>query len=130
MDFIEALPKSEGKDTVLVVIDRLTKYAHFISLTHPFTAAHVVRAFLDTVYKLHGLPRTILTDRENVFTSQIWQEMFKLLRVKLLMSTTYHPQTDGQCLKTQQVPRDLPPMHVFPSTTEMTQMAEYGRMVV
>lgn len=91
MDFIEALPKLEGKDTVLVVIDLLTKYAKFLSLTHPFTASSVARAFLDTVYKLHGLPRTILTDRDKVFTSQIWQEIFKLLGVKLLMSTTYHP---------------------------------------
>lgn len=83
MDFIEALPKSEGKDTILVVIDRLTKYANFVSLAHPFTAPQVARAFLDTVYRLHGLPRTILTDRDKVFTSQVWQELFKMIGIKL-----------------------------------------------
>lgn len=96
MDFVEALPKSEGKDTILVIVDRLTKYAHFISLLHPYTAQEVARAFLDTVYRLHGLPRGIVSDRDKVFTSQIWQDLFKLLGVKLQMSTVYHPQTDGQ----------------------------------
>jgi hypothetical protein len=69
MDFIEALPKSEGKDTILVVVDKLTKYAHFIPLIHPFTTKHIVQVFIDNVFKLHGLPQAIITDRDKIFTS-------------------------------------------------------------
>lgn len=56
MDFIEGLPRSKGKDTIMVVVDRYNKYAHFLTLAHPFTAVQVATLFLDQVYKLHGLP--------------------------------------------------------------------------
>lgn len=71
MDFIEGLPKSQGKSLILVVVDRLTKYAHFMALAHPYTTKHVAQVFLDNVYKLHGLPETITSDRDLVFTSQL-----------------------------------------------------------
>jgi len=60
MDFIEGLPKSEGYDVILVVVDRFTKYAHFVALKHPFTAPTVAKAVFDNVVKLHGLPKTIV----------------------------------------------------------------------
>lgn len=66
MDFIEGLPKSHGKTTIFVVVDRLTKYAHFMSLSHPYTAKDVAQLFLDNVYKLHRLPSTIVSDRDVV----------------------------------------------------------------
>jgi hypothetical protein len=69
MDFIEALPKSDGKDTILVVVDKLSKYVHFIALSHPFTPKHIVQVFIDNVFKLHGLPLAIITNRDRIFTS-------------------------------------------------------------
>ncbi|GKD11864.1 putative mitochondrial protein, partial [Tanacetum coccineum] len=106
MDFIEGLTMSNGKSVILVVVDRLSKYSHFIALSHPYTAVQVVNAFMDHVYKLHGLPQVIFSDRDKVFLSLFWKELFKVLHVSLHYSTAYHPQSDGQnkvvdrCLKT------------------------------
>ena len=96
MDFIEGLPKSRGKDTILVVVDRLSKYAHFLALSHPFSAATVVQLYFEHIFKLHGLPKTIVSDRDKIFLSRFWQELFSLLKVSLHMSSAYHPQSDGQ----------------------------------
>lgn len=106
LDFIEGLPKSKSFDTILVVIDKLTKYAHFIPITHPYTAMSVAQAFLNHIYKLHGLPQVIISDRDKNFTSTLWQEIFRLSETTLNMSSSYHPQTNGQterlnqCLET------------------------------
>ena len=96
MDFIEGLPKSRNKDVILVVVDRLSKYAHFLPLAHPFSAATVAQTYFEHIFKLHGLPKTIVSDRDRIFLSKFWQELFSLLKVVLHMSTAYHPQSDGQ----------------------------------
>jgi hypothetical protein len=94
MDFIEGLPKSDGCEVILVVVDILTKYTHFLPLRHPFTAASVANLFLDSIIKFHGVPLSIVSDHDKVFTSNIWRELLAAVRTKLCYSTAYHPQTD------------------------------------
>ncbi|XP_047268023.1 uncharacterized protein LOC124898416 [Capsicum annuum] len=96
LDFIKGLPKSNGKDVILVVVDRLSKYGHFLCLHHPYTTQSIAQCYLDHVFKLHGILVTMTSDRDLVFLSSFWQERFTLQRVQLQRSTTYHPQTDGQ----------------------------------
>ena len=102
MDFIEGLPKSEGKDNIMVVVDRFTKFAHFIGLTHPYMAQDVARIFLDRVIKVHRVPKTIICDRDKIFTNLIWQELMKSLGTKLNLSIAYHPQSDNQIERVNQ----------------------------
>lgn len=73
MDFIEGLPKSEGHSVILVVVDRLTKFAHFIPVKHPYSAASIAQLFMDNVVKLHGLPGSIIIDRDPIFLSTFWK---------------------------------------------------------
>lgn len=96
MDFIEGLPKSRAKDVILVVVDRFTKYAHFIDLSHPYTASTVANLYWKKIHNLHGIPDSIVIDRDKVFLSNFWQDMFKLLGTQLHYSSAYHPQSDGQ----------------------------------
>ena len=96
MDFIDSLPMSQGKTSILVVVDRLSKLAHFLPLAHPYTAPQIAQLFLDNIYKLHGLPKSIVSDRDRIFMSLFWKSLFEKLHVQLKMSSAYHPQTDGQ----------------------------------
>jgi len=76
LDFVVGFPKVGGKLVVLTVVDRLSKYVHFIALGHPYTATMVSRAFFDQIVRLHGIPCSIVSDRDPVFTSSFWQELF------------------------------------------------------
>jgi transposase InsO family protein len=96
MDFIEGLPKVGGKSVVLTMVDRFSKYAHFIALGHPYTATSVARAFFEGIVRLHGFPSSIVSDRDPVFTGHVWRDLLRMAGVKLRMSIAFHPQTNGQ----------------------------------
>lgn len=102
LDFIEGLPRSGHYNCILVVVDKFSKYSHFIPLTHPFTANGVAAEFMKHIYKLHGLPKVIISDRDKIFTSQFWDQLFSRSGTKLHMSSAYHPQTDGQTERVNQ----------------------------
>ena len=102
MDFIEGLPKSNGYSVIMVVVDRLTKFAHFVAVKHPYTTSTIAQLFMDNIVKLHGLPNSIVSDRDIIFVSAFWKELFKLYRVNLQLSTAYHPQSDGQTERVNQ----------------------------
>jgi transposase InsO family protein len=97
MDFIVRLPTtSSGHDSILTVVDRLTKMAHFLPTTTNVTAESAAKQFFAGVVRLHGLPKSIVSDRDPKFTSAFWRQLFKLTGTSLDMSTARHPQTDGQ----------------------------------
>jgi hypothetical protein len=91
MDFIVGLPKSGNKSITMVVVDRLSKCGMFYALKHPFTTSTVAQPFMDQVFKLHGMPHSIVSDHDLTFTNNFWQELFKLQGTQLHLSTTYHP---------------------------------------
>ena len=95
MDFVIALPVSQGMSTILMVVDLLSKYGHFGALPPYFIVVKVAELFVDIVVKHHGFPKSIISDRDPVFVSSFWRRLFELSGTKLSMSSSYHPQTDG-----------------------------------
>ncbi|CAL8081519.1 unnamed protein product [Prunus armeniaca] len=95
MDFVEGLPSVKGKNAILVIVDRLSNYGHFIPIKHPYTASQVADLFIHEVFKLHGMPQTIVSDKDPTFTSQFWTSFFARQGTKLCHSSAYHPQSDG-----------------------------------
>jgi transposase InsO family protein len=102
LDFVEGLPHSHRYDCILVVVDLFSKYSHFIALKHPYTALCIAKLFMLHIYHLHGLPTTLVSNRDKVFTSNFWHELFRLAGVELRMSSAYHPQSDGQTERVNQ----------------------------
>ena len=102
MDFITGLPLSSGVNCILVVVDKFSKYAHFLPLAHPFTAFSVAMVLMKEVYHLHSMPETILSDRDPIFTSALCRELHRLTQTNLNMSSAHHPETDGQIERVNQ----------------------------
>ena len=95
MDFMGPLPQSQGNDYLSVIIDQLTSQVHLVPTTMQVTAKEVVWLFLKEVVRLHGVPKSIVSDRDTKFMSMFWHELHRLMGTKLLMSTAFHPQMDG-----------------------------------
>jgi len=102
-DFNKQLLESQGKTQIMVVVDRFTKMAHFIGLHKNATAKDVADTFLREVWKLHGLPTEIIPDMDGKSPGEFWESLCQMLGVKRRMTTAYHPQTDGQTERTNQV---------------------------
>jgi hypothetical protein len=95
LDFVEALPRVGGK-SILTVVDRFSKYCHFIPFAHPYTTESVAQVFFVEIVRLHGVPQSMISDRDPVFTSIFWWELMRLIGAKLHMMLAFHPQSDSQ----------------------------------
>ena len=108
MDLITQLPKTtHGHDAVFTIVEKLTKRTYFIPTTTTVTAVQLAQLFFDTIFRNHGLPRTIISDRDPRFTSKFWDSLFALLDTKLAMSTSYHPESDGQSERANRTLEDM-----------------------
>jgi hypothetical protein len=108
MDFVAGLPRSPcGKNAIWVVINRLIKVAHFIPMKETSSASDVVPLYIKEVVMLHGVPKSIVLDRDSKFVSKLWQSLHNAMGTKLDMSVTFHPQIDGQSECTIQTLEDM-----------------------
>ncbi|GJR85943.1 putative reverse transcriptase domain-containing protein [Tanacetum coccineum] len=108
MDFITKLPRSKsGHDTIWVIVDKLTKSAHFLAIREDYSTEKLAKIYIDEIVTRHGVPVSIISDRDGQFTSRCWQTVQKALGTRLDMSTAYHPQTDGQSERTIQTLEDM-----------------------
>ncbi|GJU01922.1 putative reverse transcriptase domain-containing protein [Tanacetum coccineum] len=108
MDFITKLPRSKsGHDTIWVIVDRLTKSAHFLAIREDYSTEKLAKIYIDEIVARHGVLVSIISDRDGRFTSRCWQTVQKALGTRLDMSTAYHPQTDGQSEHTIQTLEDM-----------------------
>jgi transposase InsO family protein len=108
MDFIVGLPRTEkGYDSIWVIIDRLTKIAHFLPVKTNHPIAVYAQLYIARILSLHGVPKTIVSDRGPQFVSKFWEELHKALGTKLLHSSAYHPQTSGQTERVNHILEDI-----------------------
>jgi hypothetical protein len=97
IDFITRLPKTTRKhDSIMVVVDKLTKFAHFVPINKTHTTTNIAEIYMREIVRLHGIPRTIVSDEDTNFTSNFWRGLFKVFGTNLNFITTYHPQSDEQ----------------------------------
>ena len=118
MDFVVVFPlTSERHNAILVIVDELTKSAHFIPVRDSYNVTDVKRVFVNEVIRLHGLPTKIISDRESRFTSRFWTILQSALGTQLNLSTAYHPETDGKTERVNQVMEDMLRMYVMDNQT-------------
>ena len=108
MDFVTGLPRSaRGSNAIWVIVDRLTKSAHFLPIKTTFTMVQYAELYIREIVRLHGIPVSIVSDRDPRFTSSFWKSLHSTMGTKLLFSTAFHPQTDGQSERVIQILEDL-----------------------
>ena len=127
MDFIKGLPPSKGHTIIMVMVNRLTKHVHFISLKHPFTAKTITKEFITYIVKLHGVPTSIVSERDNIC---------KFFLAKFVSITGHHPQHEFELSSPdrrpnrggQSHPRTISPLLCWRPTTEVVGVADMGRI--
>ena len=108
MDFVSGFPQaSSGQDAIWVIIDWLTKTAHFLPIKMTYSMDQLAKLYIKEIVQLHGIPVSIVSDRDPRFTSRYWRSLQEALGTKLTFSTTFHPQTDGQTKRTIQTLEDM-----------------------
>src|SRR6202522_1632379 len=119
MDFVVGLPlTSHRHNAILVIVDKLTKSAHFIPVRDTYDVTDVARVFVNEVTRLHGIPKKIISDRDSRFTSRFWTSLQTALGTQLNLSTSYHPEKDGQTERVNQVMEDMLRMYVMNNKTQ------------
>jgi hypothetical protein len=114
MDFITGLPRStKQKDAIMVVVEKLRKVSHFIHVKSTCKEIYISNIFMKDIFRLHGMPKEIIFDKETKFTSNFWKYLFVGFETKLLLSTTYHPQIDGNIERVNQVLEYMLRMHLM-----------------
>jgi transposase InsO family protein len=108
MDFIVGLPlTARKKDSIWVIVDRLTKIVHFIAVHTTYSVQQYAKLYMDHIFHLHGIPKTIISDRGTQFVARFWEQLHECLGTKLIRSSSYHPQTDGQTERINQILKDM-----------------------
>src|SRR5690349_11014331 len=108
MDFITNLPvMKNGNDAIVVFVDMFSKMSHFVVLQTDSTAPDITKIFFDHIFRLHGLPKRIISDRNTKFTSKFWKTLFSKLSMQLAMSTAFHPQTNSQMERANRTLEDM-----------------------
>ena len=119
MDFIIELPMNwRHHDSIMVVVDKLTKVAHFLPVKSTHKTGDILKIFMKEIFKLHGLPKAIVSDQDVNFTSNFWKGLFADLGTELNFNTAYHPQTDGQTERVNQVLEYMLSMYVMDKPTK------------
>jgi hypothetical protein len=114
MDFIKGLPRTNKKyDSIMVVVDKLTKVAHFVHVKKTHTITNIADIFMKEIVRLHGIPRKIVSDKDTKFTSNLWRGLFKVFGTNLNFSTTYHSQTYGKIERVNRIIEGMLRMYVM-----------------
>ncbi|CAI5704489.1 unnamed protein product [Peronospora effusa] len=129
MYFVFGFPKdAHGNNGILVFVDRFSKMVHLVAVPESIPAEGCARVFIDTIFRLHSLPRELVSDRDSRFTAEFWRSVFQTLGTRLTMSTSDHPETDGQTERANRVLEEILRgyVHTFTSWSEFLSMVEFA----